>query len=1319
MSSNKGSTVNSIKKTNQKYKQLTQHEHVLKKPNMYIGGIEPEEETDYIYDPETKNLIHKTFINVPGLIKIISEIIENATDQTEEAGNNCDTIKMTVKDNKISVFNNGTGITVNKMLNKEGKLVDTIEALFSDMLTSSHYDDDIEEQSIGTNGIGAKATNIYSTYFNIENVWCGVKEDDPKKQKKTYKYVQTFTNNMYDKTKSEITVEPNTSKPYTQITFIPDYKRFGLEGLSEDLINLLHKKAIDISICTKPNVKVYFNDEEIKVKTLEDYIKLYYPNITPDKVVIAQLNKNWKIGFVYQDNSEFRQVSFVNNAYTSKGGNHVKYISNIIVNYIKEILKKKYKNELKPAYINSIKNYMTLFVVSNIDRKKAHFDGQAKNELLSNIPKNSVSIPENVLKQIVNTGIVESIINFIEAKSMAELKKTDGKKTRDVDIDKYKKALKAGGKESYKCRLIIVEGDSAATFASMGREIIGCDYYGIFPIRGKLLNVKNAKEKKILENKEISNIKKILGLKQGKVYTKDNINELRYGGIIILTDQDLDGYHIKGLVINFIHTFWRELCMIDGFFQTLQTPILKARHGKETKVFYNTSDYDNWAKSIGVAINNWNIKYYKGLGTHTDPEKKECFMDFEKKLINFVWENELSTGITSDEIQEYNKNLDNIDKSELSENSESINSENNIEDNSENKTVAITTKKTGGKKKLTKKQQKHFIENMTKSDESILLAFTDINVNKRKEWLNHYDKDDVYVPKDQKITYSDFINKELIHFSNDDNNRSIPSIYDGLKPSQRKILYTALATNLTSEIKVAQFAPKVSEKTGYLHGEVSLEGAIVNMAQDYPCSNNMNLLMPNGSFGSREKAGNDAAATRYIFTELSKITKLIFRPEDNILLKYIIEEGKQIEPENYYPIIPMCLVNGAKGIGTGYSTDIPCFNPYDIIDNLICMIEDRDDEMVDLIPWYRGFTGRIERKNIDTFICHGIYSASGNSVHITEIPVQSGIEAFIQNIKKKEYINSVNDSSKPNKVDFEVFIEPGFLQQMIKDENDTETNIIEQELGLVSKIKTTNLTLYDANNNLTRYDTAQDILTEFYNNRLQKYKERRELYIRILSNNIEILKEKMRFIQDVMNNVIIISRRKKDDIVQDLIKHGYKKMSTDINAVDEDLVNDQDENNDKQLKVNYKSYKYIFELGLFSLTKEKLEALQKQIDEKQTEYDRYINITEKDLWREELMELRNAYDKEMIEWNENQKSLVDGTTKKKTRRSVKKNVDNSDKKLTTITINDNGKIISKENNTTKKTSNKTGDKNTSGKSDKKVVNKKVVMKPVIKVVKIK
>ena len=1222
MSSNKGSTSNLTKKSNQKYKQFTKKEHVYKKPDSYIGSIEPKEETDYIYDPTTQHLIQKTFTSVPGLIKIISEIIENATDQPEEEGNTCNVIKLEIKDNKISVFNNGIGITVNKMFNKKGKLVDTIEALFSDMLTSSHYDDDIQEQSIGTNGIGAKATNIFSTYFNVENVWYGVKDDDPKKQKKTYKYVQTFSNNMNDKTKPEISVVSNNIKPYTKISFIPDYKKFSLEGLSDDIINLLHKKAIDISICTKSNVKIYFNDEEIKIKTLDDYIKLYYPNISSDKIVVSQLNKNWKIGFVYQDNSEFKQISFVNNARTSKGGTHVKHISDIIVKYLKDSLKKKYKNELKQAYINSIKNYMTLFVIANIDRKKAHFDSQSKNELLSNIPKSSVSIPESVLKQIENTGIVQSILDFIEAKNTAELKKTDGKKTRDVDIDKYKKALKAGGKESYKCRLIIVEGDSAANFAKYGREIIGSDYYGIFPIRGKLLNVKNAKEEQIIKNNEISNIKKILGLKQDKIYTKDNINELRYGGIIILTDQDLDGYHIKGLVINFIHTFWRELCMLDGFFQTLQTPIIKATRGKDVKIFYNTSDYQKWADSIGVSLNNWFIKYYKGLGTHEPKEAKECFKDFDHKLIKFIWENELAIGITSDEIQEYNNNLDNV---ELSDNSDSITQE------------LDGGKKNGKKKKISKKQQKHYIQNMTKSDESIMLAFCDYNVNKRKTWLNHYDKENVYIPVNQQITYSDFVNKELIHFSNDDNNRSIPSIYDGLKPSQRKIMYIALKNNITKQIKVSQLANKVSEETNYTHGEVSLAETIINLAQDYPCSNNINLLTPHGAFGTRSNNGQDAAQTRYIFTNLNKISKLIFRPEDNILLKYVIEEGEQVEPEHFYPIIPMCLVNGVKGIGTGYSTYIPAFNPYDIIDNLIKMIDDKDDEMVDLIPWYRGFTGKIERKNIDTFLCHGIYSASGNNIYITELPVQMGSESYLKIIKNKSYFNKYDDAALANIIKIKLDIDPDYLQQMIKHENDTGINILEQELKLVAPIKTSNLVLYDAANNLTRYDTVLDILTDFYNNRLQKYKDRKELYTKILINDINILKEKMRFIKDVINNVIIINKRKKDDIIKDLIKHGYKKMSSDINAIDDDIDTNEIEDNTR-LKVNYKSYKYIFELGLFSVSKEKLDDLQKQIDDKQNEYNKYVKTPAQDLWKEELIELRNAYDKELIIWANNQKT---------------------------------------------------------------------------------
>ena len=173
-----------------------------------------------------------------------------------------------------------------------------------------------------------------------------------------------------------------------------------------------------------------------------------------------------------------------------------------------------------------------------------------------------------------------------------------------------------------------------------------------------------------------------------------------------------------------------------------------------------------------------------------------------------------------------------------------------------------------------------------------------------------------------KVSHKDFINKEMIHFSIYDCERSIPNLMDGLKTSLRKILYSSFKKNLTTEIKVAQFSGYVSEQSGYHHGEASLNGAIVGMAQDYVGSNNINLLLPNGQFGTRLQGGKDSASERYIFTQLNQITRYIYRKEDDPVLEYLEDDGDPVEPRYYVPIVPMVLVNGGKGIGTGFSTDI-------------------------------------------------------------------------------------------------------------------------------------------------------------------------------------------------------------------------------------------------------------------------------------------------------------------------------------------------------------------------------------------------------------
>ena len=187
---------------------------------------------------------------------------------------------------------------------------------------------------------------------------------------------------------------------------------------------------------------------------------------------------------------------------------------------------------------------------------------------------------------------------------------------------------------------------------------------------------------------------------------------------------------------------------------------------------------------------------------------------------------------------------------------------------------------------------------------------------------------------EKTVSIKEFGDNDLIHFSNSDNIRSIPSVIDGFKPSQRKVLYCCFKRKLDNEIRVAQLAGYVSEHGAYHHGEASLQGTIINMAQDFVGSNNINLLDPIGQFGTRLHGGKDSAQPRYIYTKLQEISYKLFNKDDEDLYQYIEDDGEKVEPNYYVPTLPMLLINGTSGIGTGWSTNIPCFNPKDIIKNI-------------------------------------------------------------------------------------------------------------------------------------------------------------------------------------------------------------------------------------------------------------------------------------------------------------------------------------------------------------------------------------------------
>ncbi len=320
-----------------------------------------------------------------------------------------------------------------------------------------------------------------------------------------------------------------------------------------------------------------------------------------------------------------------------------------------------------------------------------------------------------------------------------------------------------------------------------------------------ILHVFNKQQ--VNKNEEIKNIIDILGIKFDVKYDQTNIKTLRYGHLMIMADQDHDGSHIKGLIINFFHHYWPTLLDVPGFLQQFITPIVKATKGKHTKTFFTLPEYENWKESTGNDGKGWKIKYYKGLGTSTSAEAKEYFSNLDLHEIDFC-------DLSSDECRIIPLTYDSSDN------------------DAETSIVADEVKS---------------------GSDMIELAFSKKKINERKGWLSNIKKDTYLNYSDAQshgVKYSDFINKELILFSQADNARSIPHLFDGFKPSQRKVLFGCFLRNLTNETKVAQLCGYIGEKSAYHHGEASLQGTIVNMAQDFTGSNNVNLLTPSGQFVS-------------------------------------------------------------------------------------------------------------------------------------------------------------------------------------------------------------------------------------------------------------------------------------------------------------------------------------------------------------------------------------------------------------------------------------------------------------------------------------
>ena len=1083
------------------YVKLTPIEHILKKPGMYIGDIDFRTEDQYIYDNNL--IVMKEITWSPGLYKIVDELIVNSYDQSIR-DKTLNKIEIDITPEYFSIFNDGVGIDI--VMHKEHKIY-IPELIFANLLTSTNYSDSEQRVTGGTHGLGAKLSAIFSKKFIIE-VW------DSKRNKY---YKQTLENNLSKITKPEI-VSKKLKNGGVKITMFPDFEKFNTNEFSKDMISMIQKRAFDLIGLLKSSVQVFLNkynqDNKLDKSTFENYLKLYKSN---DMWIMGGCIKNplWEFAIRFNSNN-MNNISFVNGIYTNKGGKHIDYMMELLLEKFKKILGEDFNKKL-------LNDYITICLKCSIFNPT--FNSQTKEELNTPISRFGFecNISDSFWIEVKKSNIIDKLKQVISLSQQKILSKLESNKvSRIKNIPKLDDANFAGTKKSNECTLILTEGDSAKATAISGISAItnGRNYYGVYPLRGKLLNVREASSTQVSSNNEIVELKKILALKSGTTYTSANINELRYGSVMIMTDADEDGSHIKGLIINFFDYFFPSLLEIPNFLKILVTPLVRATNNKthETISFSNLRAYNVWKNKN--EDNKWKIKYYKGLGTSSSKEAAEYFQSIEKNTIMVV-----------------NKN----------------------------------------------------------NNSDILLAFARDKVNERKTWLTNYNPMlTLELDPPQTITIKDFIHNELIHFSNYDNIRSIPSITDGMKPSQRKVLYTCLKKNIVNEVKVAQLAATVAGETAYHHGEVSLVATIINMAQNFIGSNNMNILAPIGMFGTRLMGGKDHSSARYIFTNLEQYVENIFKKEDNDLLDYMEDDGYIIEPRYFLPIIPMILINGAEGIGTGFSTFIPSYNPKDIIlwlTNRLKNIKNNDK----IKPWYKDFKGTIERYDDMTWVSGGNIEldTNKNTVTITELPLKMWTNDYKEFLEEhinsktslfKSYTNMSSDTNILFILKFDSINRDSIITMY-------ENKDLYKYLRLYKTIKQSNMNLYTSDYSIKTYISAEEILEDFYNWRLEFYELRKKSILSKIEININLYNNMIRFIKLVTRDKSIFNMDS-DEIIKYLKKN---KM---------DMIND--------------SYDYLTSMTFMQLNQTNMKKLETKLADLKKQYVVIQKKTKKDLWLEDL-----------------------------------------------------------------------------------------------------
>ena len=1141
--------------------------HILMRPDTYIGSIDVKKTKTYICISKSGKLEMKfREIEKPyGAYQLIDELLVNASDA---AVSDSTVRKIVINVNKesgvISILNNGKGIDTSL---EETTKKCVPEVVFGHLLSGTNLESsEKNEFTGGRNGLGAKLANIYSDEFSVKIIDT-MQLSHPGK---AVIYEQHWKDNMSKCSDADIRLKDLQEEPEGQVSVtLKLCDKVLPNGISDDFVRLLRRRALDIAACTPSHVEVIFNGIMLDVKDFSDYASMFvgkeatrlrFKNDFFDVIVCRHPNSldyekktgNSSTDFESSGVSQSHCISFVNGISTDKGGEHASRITDQIEWFIRDEVKKKIKNTSYRFPMGSIMDYFIIFVNAKIKYPK--FSSQTKDEMVKDYTEyyTESQIPDEFLKKIIKEmdffdELVAKSNQIMAIKSAKKFSKIGRGRGRPA-IEKLEDANMAGLKGHHNI-LILTEGDSAKTFAVTGLEKLGRDNYGVFPLKGKPLNVTNASENEVQKNEEYSKIKTIIGLEENKEYNDESVKKLRYQEVWVISDADPDGIHIRGLCMEMFRCRFPSLLRgTFNFFKIFITPQIVAKKGSERLFFYNREEFDVWTKECSNS-RSYTIVYLKGLGSISRNDALKFFSDIPNHV----------------------------------------------------KTV-----------KFNKKMDFELMD----------MAFNKDRVEERRDWNNKYVELGKNAPRlDYKKTSfhaSEFIKKELVLFSIYSNANKLPHIMDGLKPCTRKVMQYFLMN--PKEVKVNNATGLISSKFSYHHGEKSMHDAIIGMNQTFIGSNQIPYLKAEGQFGSRLMGGDDASSPRYISTSLGDYMNLFFIKEDFPVLEDVIDDGDVCEKEFLCPIIPTCMINGTFGIGMGWKGGMHKRNISGVIDCIRKKIrgEQCTDPAIDFIGFNGTFTDSC--KGI-TATSHGKYEFRDNRriIVVTELPLKVWTCNFSENLKTymKNYKPSTSlgkrkksGDSEPSKkaknhsfviLDFrnnssdqKVYFEIEFESPITED----QVNEIENKLYLKKRLDTLGLVFISSNGKTQCYNDIYEVIDEFYNVRLGIYEKRKAYNLNVMKSEMSILENKIRFINSIIEERIVLKNKPMSSVLGQLSSGGYDKKDD--------------------------SYEYLLSLRQDAITEEKIEVLKTK--HKKLSHEAFIleNTKPEDIWIKDIDALERS-----------------------------------------------------------------------------------------------